>query len=475
VSEALADIRHTFETSTDGIRGVATDEPGIGKINPETFSGLTSALLAHPDTQGEGPFVVGQDTRPSSESLKEGVVEGALLASAEQIYDLGVTPTPAIQKIAEKLEARATVAVTASHNPYTDNGWKGMIGIAKPNDRQIKQISDMYFDRLREARQGPNVGLIDTISAPELKEWYRDTVVQAVSTKYGEGVLDGKLFVYDGARGAARELMPQILRSLGARVITYACDEKGQINDDSGAANLGGVQAFLSKHRRMTGSKHFVGALANDGDGDRVMGVAVRTPGNVTKEDVLNGNHFLWSMAQGERGIVGTLYTNGGLRFALQEAGIEFIECGNGDRYVTEALRQHRLSRGGEFTGHLIDLDWLSSGDGLYSGAMYAADTVSRGMTFAERLDEVKLFPELMQGFVVSSVAKAKSYLDSEIYKLHRYVIEHELRESGGRTVIRASGTEPLVRVWGEASDAELLVRTVGELKTHIQSRLEAA
>jgi phosphoglucosamine mutase len=142
---------------------------------------------------------------------------------------------------------------------------------------------------------------------------------------------------------------------------------------------------------------------------------------------------------------------------------------------VTEALRENKLSRGGEFTGHLIDFDWLESGDGLYSGAMYAADTVSRGMTFADRLDEVKLFPELLQNFTVRSIAKAKAYLNSELFKLQRHVIELPLREAGGRTVIRPSGTEPLVRVWGEVGDEGLLKSTVGELAQHIQAELKAA
>lgn len=485
----MAELDRTVLGGTDGFRAEYTEQHGPAKMNRETVAGLAAATMLQPEVIDKaGPVVVLRDTRPSSPELAAAVIDGIRLTDAAEIINLGVTPTPTGQKVAQHVDARATFAVTASHNPAHQNGLKYMLGHAKPDSRQVEAISDSYYQNYLNPVLGQATENSATERREELTQWYHDEVVSAITAQYGSGVLDGTVLAYDGAFGAAKELMPRILQSLGATVYRFACGE-GVINASCGAADLmeskaksSGLERFLRSHRRLTRNPKFIGALANDGDGDRVLGMAVRGTEN-RQYDVLNGNHFMWALAQGEQkrgGIVGTLYTNGGLRTALQAAGICFEECDNGDRYVTEALRAKQVAgmtvrRGGEFTGHLIDTDWLGSGDGLYMGAWYTADTVSRGMTFADRLDELQLYPERLRNFSVSSLARAKRFLASDTYKQHAQLILSDIAAAGGRAVVRISGTEAKVRVWVESPQAKHLDYAAQTLENYIKRQVELA
>lgn len=456
---------------TDGFRGAAQlDEAGPGKINEETFAALSAALAQYVRESGDSqPIVVGMDTRPSGPRLKDAVIAGVQSQGLEAI-DLGIAPTPLAQHTAELMGAAGTIVVTASHNEASDNGWKGMIGARKPQRTEVAAISDRYWDLVDGGFRS-----ISAEAAPqqhaESSEQYIMDVVRDVEAVFGERPLAGKLMVVDGAYGAGSEITPLVLRELGATIKEFACGPDGVINKDSGAAHLEGLQSFLNHNPEITNDPCFLGAVANDGDADRVLGIGML--GGELQE--ISGNHMMWALAQDQPGIVGTLYTNSGLRDALDRKGVGFDECDNGDVHVTHALHARQQAgdnwtRGGEFTGHLIDTDWLSSGDGIRMAAWFAAWTASRGMTFGDVYEELPLWHEVMKPVAVRNPKVAAAILAGSEYQFSM----QELQEQYGdnvRMVVRASGTEPKIRIWSESREqyyAEQSVRKIGGIVTEL-------
>jgi phosphoglucosamine mutase len=461
---------------TDGFRGEATMEPGAGLVNPETFAGATFALIEYQRQRGvSGPLVTARDTRPSSQALHAAVNAAGLEAGVE-VISLDVVPTPAAQKIARELRAMATVVVTASHNPYGDNGWKGMLGINKPDKAAVQAISDGYWD-LVDAGWAIPLDRKDGIKhRPDMIAWYSDEVVRDIESEFGEQPLTNKLFVVDGAYGAAQNFTPSILRRLGAEVEEFSCDGKGIINDGCGAADLDGVKNFLASSRglKIVRDPRFVGAVANDGDADRMLGVGASIDSGGTLHIVeLSGNHVMEALAEGQPGFVGTLYTN--TATVRRIGNIEI--CPNGDMYVTQALLKKQAdgkswTRGGEFSGHYVVLDWLTSGDGVRSAAWYAAYAATRGKTFAGIYKELPMWAEVMDKVKFSNAVK-DTIMDNSDVQTAIAKAEAALGDTG-RIVIRPSGTEPLVRIWGEAEDEAKIKRVVAELVDIVRSKAAA-
>lgn len=469
---------------TDGFRGEATMEPGAGLVNPETFAGATYALIEYQRERGvSGPLVTARDTRPSSEEL-HAAVNAAGLAAGIEVISLDVVPTPAAQMIARELGAMATVVVTASHNPYEDNGWKGMLGISKPPKEAVQAISDGYWDQVDRNWAIPLDRKDGIKYRPDMITWYFDEVVRDIEGEFGKQPLANRLFVVDGAFGAAQQFTPNILRRLGAEVKEFSCDGSGFINDGCGAANLSGVKNFLASERglEIVSDPRFVGAIANDGDADRMLGVGARIDGGGTLHIVeLSGNHVMEALAEGQDGFVGTQYTNTATVRRLQDNGVEFVYCPNGDVFVTEALLNKQAegkhwTRGGEFSGHYVVMDvktgkWLSSGDGVRSAAWYAAYVAKRGKSFADIYDDLPMWAEVMDKVKFSNAVKDTIMDDPDV--LAAIAKAESALGANGRIVLRPSGTEPLVRVWGEAPDEALIKRVVAELTDVV--RLKAA
>lgn len=439
---------------TDGFRGEATDEPGSGKMNPETVAWLSYALVRHQQEQGlDGPVVIARDTRPSGEKLSQAAALGVIQADAKIIYD-GILPTPAAQKHAERVGAMATIVITASHNPVEDNGWKGMLGSRKPSSDEVRAISDRYWGLERPRHSwmtGNHRLLVRGVAGRETREHYVNMVVDDIESQFGWQPLEGKLFVIDAANGAASHITPEVFRRLGAEIRTIATGE-GVINDGHGAADLSGLRKYLQRRPDITSDPAFIGALANDGDADRVMAMGVTERGEIVE---ITGNHIMEAMATNpnQPGIVGTIYTNSGLRQRLSERNISFEECDNGDVHVTRTLEAKQLTnpawqRGGEFTGHIIDTSWLGSGDGVRTAAWFASLASTTGRTFGDIYQEQPMWPEVMN--------KIKLPQGVEININESSLIQDSLalvRELGARPIVRASGTEPVVRVWTEAPD----------------------
>jgi phosphoglucosamine mutase len=428
---------------TDGYRGPANDSTETG-INPTTFKRLAYEYvgLTNQRSNQQMIVIVGSDTRTSSPALREAVCGGAKTAGAE-VWDMGIAPTPVIAWAAQNHYTNA-IAITASHNPGEDNGFKPFdIGGVKPSGETLREIERRYFSAtgltylpvaLEQRRSGK----------PHLKSEYISHVVESIG---GNDVLRGKKVIIDGANGAVYDLAPRVYQALGAEVITFSCNKNGaHINQNCGAAHLDGLKEFIKENPEIVKSPDYIGAFASDGDGDRVIGVD-------HLGRVIDGNYWMNRLSIGQLGIVGTIYTNTALQQAVTGRGIEFHECANGDHYVTTRLMEltarhgSGFTRGGEFTGHLIDLDHLSSGDGIYMGAWLAADLAAKDMSLADVYEELSLWPENM---VNVRVSRAAERLATPAFQEFLSAEREQLGELG-RIIVRPSGTEPLVRIWAES------------------------
>jgi phosphoglucosamine mutase len=428
-------------------------------MNPETVATLSYTLVEMQKEAGAGDLcVIGRDTRPSGPRLEEAAVAGALDAGAT-VLRLGVAPTPAILKTAQNLNAASAVSLTASHNPAKDNGWKGTLGSDKPVGPQVKDIDNRYWSivegGLAIPTQAPNIP-----ERPDLLENYKQAVVRNIEEEFGERPLEGKLLVVDAANGAAMNITPDVLRRLGATIEEFACDGLGLINKATGANDLSGLKKFLESRPDIVQNPNFVGAVANDGDADRMIGLGARVlPNGQMVFEEMEGNRVMELQAQGQPGIVGTDYTNDALIERLRAAGIGFEFCENGDANVTAALRKKQAegqnwSRGGEFTGHHIDLNWLSSGDGVRMAAWLAAYAATKG-TFFELAQAMPLWPQVSEKIEVPKTEAERLLILQAVADVIADA-RQELAATGGRNITRPSGTEPIIRVWSCAPDERL-------------------
>ncbi len=451
---------------TDGMRGLYDPTGTESPINGQTAEdlGLAYASMVAEQTGTTPLIVIGGDTRPSTPELVQAATAGAVAAGAE-VLDVGIAPTPVIAWIARSVGGHA-IDVTASHNPAKDNGLKIFAADAiKPDRETLAEIEA----RLRQTESGtPQSWLRSGGKASNRPELARDYVSHLVEKLGGKGALDGRLVVIDGAHGAARGIAPEIYERLGAEVVRYACN-CGVINDGCGAADLDGVQAFLACRPDLTNDPRFIGAFASDGDADRVMGVD-------RYGRIIDGNHWMQWLADDPSvdGIVGTEYTNSATRQAVAGMGVDFYQCDNGDSHVTDMLfdltasQGSGYSRGGEFTGHMIDLAHLPSGDGIYMGAALAADLARNGSSLADTYDGLELWPERLQNIELDDNKDARAVRNDERVREALAVVE-EKYQSMARVVLRASGTQSVVRVWAEARERVIMETVVTLLSQAVE------
>lgn len=421
---------------TDGIRGTVGQAP----ITPDFVLRLAHAVGRVLKRTEERPVVlIGKDTRISGYML-ESALESGFNSAGVDVVLLGPLPTPGVAYLTRAQRASLGVVISASHNAYPDNGIKFF-------SAQGTKLPDAWELAVEAALDEPPVW-VDSASlgrARRLDDASGRYIEFCKSTFANELTLKGLKIVVDAAHGAAYQIAPKVFHELGAEVVAIGCAPDGlNINHEVGATHTEALVAAVKAHRADYG-------VALDGDADRLM--MVDASGRL-----YNGDELLYLMVDDRLGrdehvpgVVGTLMTNMAVEVALKKRGVQFVRAKVGDRYVLEELNRHQWLLGGEGSGHLLALDKQTTGDGLVSALQVLQTCVRSGKTMAELLVEVMLFPQTLINVRLQAGVdwKANTRLSSETK-----AVEAELGDTG-RVLIRASGTEPLVRVMVEARDAK--------------------
>ena len=424
---------------TDGVRGLVNEF-----LTPELAYHLGRAAASYFGQSIERPvFLIGRDTRISGGMLESALASGICAVGGDVIV-LGEAPTPAIAYLVRQKECTAGVVISASHNPYPDNGIKFFDGNGfKLPDAVEDEIEELCKSSADDCLPRPTKGDIGTIQYHQ--EWVQEYVDFVVSTSAS---LEGLKVVYDGAHGAASYVGPTILRQLGAEVIAINVEPNGtNINDNAGSTHLEGLQAAVLREGAHVG-------IANDGDADRCL--MVDEKGQVLDGDqimLLCGLHLQEQGKLKDNMIVGTVMSNIGFHKAAEELGMKTCSTAVGDRYVLEKMLAEGYSIGGEQSGHVIFLDYNSTGDGLLTAVQTLSIMKEKGKSLSELAGLMTKYPQLLVN--VRVLTKAGWETNAAIQDAIREA-EEELG-SNGRILVRPSGTEPLIRVMAEGPDQEQL------------------
>jgi phosphoglucosamine mutase len=425
---------------TDGIRGTVGQAP----ITPDFVMRLAHAVGRVLRQSEKNPVVlIGKDTRISGYML-ESALESGFNSAGVDVVLLGPVPTPAVAYLTRARRASLGVVISASHNPYDDNGIKFFSAKGTKLSDEWEAAVEKLVDEAPVWVSSAELG-----KAKRLDDAAGRYIEFCKSTFSNEFSLKGMKIVVDAANGAAYQIAPKVFHELGAEVIAIGCSPDGlNINKDVGATHPEALVAAVKSHQADYG-------VALDGDADRLQFVD-RTG------RLYNGDELLYLMvtdriARDEvvPGVVGTLMTNMAVELAIKAKNIEFVRSKVGDRYVLEVLQEKKWLLGGEGSGHLLALDKHTTGDGLISALQVLQACVATGRTMAELLSDVVLFPQVL---INVRISKDQNWKDNTQLAQAIQEVEAELGQSG-RVLIRASGTEPLVRVMVEAKSQEVAQR----------------
>lgn len=432
---------------TDGVRGLANVE-----LTPELAMAVGAAAVRALGAQ-RPTVIIGRDTRPSGELLEAAVVAGLASAGAD-VVQLGVVPTPAVAHAVSSSGAELGFVLSASHNPMPDNGIKifgsGGFKLADEVEDRIEALAMLaMLSMSRSAGEavtgrptGADIGRlrVDASGPAGLVEGYVRHLLSALKHP-----LDGLKVVVDCAQGAASLLSPRVLREAGAEVIALAADGDGyRINDRCGATSTEILQAAVLDHGAHAG-------IAHDGDADRCL--AVDAAGRLVDGDQILA---IAALSLRERGalaadtVVATVMSNLGFRHAMDHAGISVLETAVGDRYVLEAMRAGGFTLGGEQSGHVVFAEYATTGDGLLTALVLLERMAGTGQSLADLATVMTRLPQ-----VLINVRADRSLASAPQVLAVAELVSAELG-SAGRVLLRASGTEALVRVMVEATTPEL-------------------
>jgi phosphoglucosamine mutase len=430
---------------TDGIRGTVGQAP----ITPDFMLRLGHAVGRVLRQRNERPTVViGKDTRISGYMIESALEAGFASAGVNTLLS-GPIPTPAVAYLTRALRLDLGVVISASHNPYPDNGIKffSAAGEKLPDEWEVAVES-----ALGESAQWVDAGNLG--KARRIDDARGRYIEFCKATVRHDLSLRGLKLVIDAAHGAAYHVAPDVFHELGAEVVAIGCEPDGvNINDGFGATAPQALVRAVAEHKADYG-------IALDGDADRLQ--------IVDREGRLyNGDELLYVMvadrlAKGEKveGAVGTLMTNMAVELALRSRDVPMVRAKVGDRYILEELSARGWLLGGEGSGHLLALDKHTTGDGIISALQVLQAVIHGGRSLSQMLADVALFPQTLINVRLATDVDWKS---NRTLATEQEAVQRELADSG-RVLIRASGTEPLLRVMVEASDAELARRCAERL-----------
>lgn len=445
---------------TDGIRG----KVGTGLMSPDKVLKLGWAvgrvLASHDNDHGRvNRVVIGKDTRISG-YMFESALEAGLSAAGVDIELLGPMPTPGIAYLTRTLRASAGIVISASHNPFYDNGLKFFSPQGEKLDDDLEHEIEAMFESEMEIVESSTLGkarrVLDAVGR----------YIEACKATIPMGVrFNGLKVVLDCSNGATYDIAPKVFAELGAKVVTIGDKPDGlNINLDCGSTH----PEHLITRVKVEGADL---GIAFDGDGDRVLMVD-------HKGEVVDGDELLYIIArsrlsEGENigGVVGTLMSNLGMELAVKDLGLEFARSKVGDRYVLETLSQNGWTIGGESSGHIICLDRTTTGDGIVSALQVLAYLAKEKISLHEAKVGMKKFPQVMINVTLSGNSDPM-----QSAAVQQSVQEAEKKLNGrGRVLLRPSGTEPLIRVMVEGEDNLLVTQLANDIAIQVEQAAQAA
>jgi phosphoglucosamine mutase len=439
---------------TDGIRGKVGETP----ITADFLLKLGWAAGRVFAKEGNGFVLVGKDTRISG-YMFESALEAGLTAAGVDTQLLGPMPTPGIAYLTRTLRARTGIVISASHNPYYDNGIKffSVHGTKLPDEveEEIETYIDSPMTTVESAQLGKAMRVRD--GAGRYIEFCKGSVPTRLD-------FSGLKIVVDCANGATYHIAPHVFSEVGAEVITIGVEPDGlNINDECGATSPAKLVAAVLQHQADFG-------IALDGDGDRLIMVD-------HKGEIVDGDELIYIIAKSrlEAGqmtgpVVGTLMTNLGMEHGLKRLGLPLLRANVGDRYVLEMLTEHKGILGGENSGHIICLDRTTTGDGIISALQVMAEMECTGKSLYELKSDMQKYPQILIN--IKTTKKINISTNEYIQRSVRDV-EKKLGDTG-RVLLRASGTEPLIRVMVEGEHDELVRNSANQIADDVRKAMEA-
>ena len=439
---------------TDGIRGIAGESltADLSFKVGKALGKLLTEKKEHPKV------VIGRDTRISCDMIEQALTAG-LTSTGVNVMTVGTIPTPAIAYLTKTIETDSGIMISASHNPYQDNGIKifGPDGF-KLTDEQELEIESL-IDNSEQIKNASFEKIGKLYGGSELSQKYVQHIKQSIS-----GDLSDIKIALDCANGATTGVAPYIFGDLEADIETIGCQPNGiNINDNVGSTKIDTISAFVKENNVDVG-------FAFDGDGDRVL--AVDANGNIVDGDKIM---FILAKHLKEQGelkdnmVVSTVMSNIGFYKAIEENGLQSVKTAVGDRYVVEEMRKNDYSLGGEQSGHIVLMNYATTGDGILTAVKLASIIKSTGKSLEELASEVSIYPQKLVNIKV--IDKKAAMEDSEILAECEKV-EKEL-EGNGRILLRASGTENLIRVMVEASSDELTDKYCEQVAKIVREKFE--
>ena len=420
---------------TDGVRGLAN-----GFITAELALKIAQAAarVLGEDARKAGrrpKAVLARDPRISGKFLASAVASG-LASSGIDVYDAGVVPTPAAAFLTADIDADFGVMISASHNPAPDNGIKIFAAGGHKLEDRIEDEIEAALELEPLLPIGATVGHVSRFADAE--DRYLVHLLKALPNR-----LTGLTVVVDCANGAASSVSPDAFRDAGAKVIVIGANPDGlNINEGCGSTHLSALQAAVLEHKADAG-------VAHDGDADRCL--MVDHTGAIVDGDQIMAILALSMKARGELArntLVATVMSNLGLKIAMKQAGITMLETSVGDRYVLEEIRANGYTLGGEQSGHVILSHFATTGDGVLTGMRVMAEVAKSGKTLRELAGQIEIYPQVL----INVKGVDRDRVNDELVQAAVQEAEADLGETG-RVLLRASGTEPLIRVMVEAAE----------------------
>ena len=436
---------------TDGIRGKVNQ----GNINGEMFFkfGLAAGTYFKNLKKNKQTAIIAKDTRLSGYTLEPALVSG-LASAGMHVYTLGPLPTNGLAMLTKRMKANMGIMITASHNPYFDNGLK----LFGPDGLKLSDKIEKKIEKLIDSKITKNLSKPDILGRVKRLENANDRYIEILKSNFPNNFsLKGINIAIDCANGAGYKSGPKLLKSLGAKVYNIGTSPNGlNINQNCGSTFPKKIKSLVKKHRVNLG-------ISLDGDADRIILCD-------EKGTIVDGDQIIAMLASRWKkkkilrgGVIGTLMSNYGLQNYFREKKIKFVRSNVGDRYVKEKMQKNRFNLGGEQSGHIILGKFATTGDGLLV-ALEVLFSMRKGKKASELLNVFKPMPQILENIVV----RDKNIIN-ELKCKKAIKKANKLMGRNGRLLVRKSGTEPKIRIMGESHNKNLIIKCIKIIKRSIK------